>query len=91
MLELMQRFGIEAEVRLWPSNLEHGAEELLRKRFPKVLILKGEEAIATAFRLPARLQLRVRRLATRRPLASGNGQTVWRLRHLADLGQAQNH
>jgi polysaccharide pyruvyl transferase WcaK-like protein len=48
LLELMEKFGIDAEVRLWPSNLENGADALLAKRFPKVIILKGAEQIATA-------------------------------------------
>jgi polysaccharide pyruvyl transferase WcaK-like protein len=49
LLELMEKYGLDAEVRLWPSNLENGAGELLAKRFPKVIVLKGEAEIATAF------------------------------------------
>lgn len=49
-LELLETHKIEAEVRLWPGNLENGAGELLAKRFPKVIILKGKEAIATAIK-----------------------------------------
>lgn len=48
-LELMETFHVDAEVRLWPSNLENGAEELLRKRFPKCIVLKGSADIAKAF------------------------------------------
>lgn len=50
LLELLEKHGIEAEVRLWPSNLENGADALLAKRFPKVIVLKGAEAIATAIK-----------------------------------------
>lgn len=50
LLELMEKHGLDAEVRLWPSNLENGAGELLAKRFPKVIVLKGPEAIATAIK-----------------------------------------
>jgi polysaccharide pyruvyl transferase WcaK-like protein len=50
MLELLDQYVPDAEVRLWPSNLENGAEELLRKTFPRCVILTGKEAIATAFR-----------------------------------------
>lgn len=49
-LELIEKHGIEAEIRLWPGNLENGADALLARRFPKVIVLKGEEAIATAFK-----------------------------------------
>src|SRR5712691_4583036 len=50
MLELMEKFGIDAEVRLWPSNLENGTDALLAKRFPKVIVVKKPDAIATAFK-----------------------------------------
>ena len=46
MLELLGQYVPDAEVRLWPGNLENGAEELLRKTFPRCIILKGKEAIA---------------------------------------------
>src|SRR5687768_8058214 len=50
LLELLEKHSIEAEVRLWPGNLENGADQLLAKRFPKVIVLKGPEAIATAIK-----------------------------------------
>jgi polysaccharide pyruvyl transferase WcaK-like protein len=50
LLELLEKFGIDAEIRLWPSNLDNGADALLAKRFPKVIVLKGQEAIATAIK-----------------------------------------
>jgi polysaccharide pyruvyl transferase WcaK-like protein len=49
-LELLERFRIAAEVRLWPSNLENGADALLARRFPNVRVVATKEAIATAFR-----------------------------------------
>src|SRR5277367_2484448 len=50
LLELMEKFGIDAEVRLWPSNLDNSADALLAKRFPKVIVLKDPEHIATAIK-----------------------------------------
>jgi len=50
MLELMEKFGIDADVYLWPGNLENGAGELLAKRFPKVTVLGNKEAIQKAFK-----------------------------------------
>jgi polysaccharide pyruvyl transferase WcaK-like protein len=50
LLELMEKYELDAEVRLWPGNLENGAGELLAKRFPKVIVLKGQDAIAMAIK-----------------------------------------
>lgn len=49
LLELLKRHGVEADVFLWPSNLENGAGELLARTFPAVTVLNGKEAIAEAF------------------------------------------
>jgi polysaccharide pyruvyl transferase WcaK-like protein len=49
LLELLEKFKIDAEVRLWPSNLENGADALLARRFPKVIVVATKQAIATAF------------------------------------------
>src|SRR5438876_288836 len=49
-LELLKKFDIDAEVRLWPSNLENGADALLAKAFPNVIVAKGPEAIAAALK-----------------------------------------
>jgi hypothetical protein len=49
LLELLEKHGIDAEIRLWASNLENGAGALLAKRFPEVKVLAGPEEIATAF------------------------------------------
>ncbi len=37
-----------AEVRLWPSNVDNGVSDTLKKRFPKVSIGQGAEAVKTA-------------------------------------------
>jgi polysaccharide pyruvyl transferase WcaK-like protein len=50
MLELLQRFEIDADVFLWPGNLENGAGALLAKTFPAVKVLKGPDAIKAAFK-----------------------------------------
>lgn len=50
LLEMLEKAGIDAEVRLWPGNLQNGADALLAKRFPKVIVLNGPEAIATAIK-----------------------------------------
>src|SRR5438093_10043020 len=49
ILRLLEEFLPDAEVRLWPSSVGEGVEELLMRRFPKLVILKGPEAIKTAF------------------------------------------
>src|SRR3982751_3252781 len=49
VLRLLEQYLPEAEVRLWPSNVGNGVEQLLRDRFPAVPILKSESDIQTAF------------------------------------------
>ena len=49
VLSILEKHFPEAEVRLWPSNVNNGVEELLRTRFPKVQIVKGAENLKTAF------------------------------------------
>jgi Polysaccharide pyruvyl transferase len=49
ILHLLEQYLPEAEVRLWPSSVGGGVEEMLLRRFPKLVILKGPEAIKTAF------------------------------------------
>jgi len=50
LLHLLEQYLPNVEVRLWPSNVGNGVEELLRARFPKVSILKGDAAIQQAFK-----------------------------------------
>jgi len=49
VLTLIERYIPEAEVRLWPSHVGHGADEMLRRRFPKLQIVSGMEALTRAF------------------------------------------
>lgn len=48
MLALLEKYLPEAEVRLWPTDVGHGVSEILRRRFPKVAIVEGPEAIRSA-------------------------------------------
>jgi len=49
VLALLEKHYPEAEVRLWPSKVDNGAEEMLLQRFPKLTIIKGPEALKAAF------------------------------------------
>src|SRR5437879_5122103 len=49
VLAILEKHLPEAEVRLWPSSVDNGVEEMLRARFPKLIILKDAEAKKTAF------------------------------------------
>ncbi len=48
VLRLFQEYLPDVEVRLWPSNVDNGVEEMLNKRFPKVKIIKGRDDIKAA-------------------------------------------
>jgi polysaccharide pyruvyl transferase WcaK-like protein len=48
VLALLEQHLPDAEVRLWPSDVGNGVAELLQKRFPKVAIVQGAEAVAKA-------------------------------------------
>lgn len=43
VLALLEKHLPHVEVRLWPSKVDNGVEEMLMKRFPKLIILKGAE------------------------------------------------
>lgn len=43
VLALLEQHLPEVEVRLWPSKVDNGVEEMLKARFPKVKIIQGEE------------------------------------------------
>ncbi|KAA0992244.1 polysaccharide pyruvyl transferase family protein [Dyadobacter aurulentus] len=43
VLTLLEKHMPQAEVRLWPSDVGDGVEEMLAKRFPKVKIIKTDE------------------------------------------------
>jgi polysaccharide pyruvyl transferase WcaK-like protein len=49
ILHLLEQYLPEAEVRLWPSDIGNGVEEILRRRFPKLVVVKAPEEIRTAF------------------------------------------
>ncbi|MDR3405172.1 MAG: polysaccharide pyruvyl transferase family protein [Chthoniobacter sp.] len=49
ILYLLEQYLPEAEVRLWPTNIGDGVEEMLRRRFPKLIVVKAPEEIRTAF------------------------------------------
>jgi polysaccharide pyruvyl transferase WcaK-like protein len=42
VLALLEKHLPEVEVRLWPSKLDNGVEEMLNARFPNVKIIRGE-------------------------------------------------
>ncbi|GAB2795358.1 polysaccharide pyruvyl transferase family protein [Rhabdobacter roseus] len=50
VLTLLEKYLPDVEVRLWPSSVSQGVEELLRRRFPKVPIIRKTDEIATAFK-----------------------------------------
>ncbi len=49
VLHLLEEHLPGVEVRLWPTDVKNGVEEMLRKRFPKVAIVKGAEELKAAF------------------------------------------
>lgn len=49
VLALLEKHLPEVEVRLWPSKVDNGVEEMLMKRFPKLKIVKTPEDIKAAF------------------------------------------
>lgn len=48
LLSLLERHVPEAELYLWPSNLDNGVDQLLSRRFPRVRILKTPREIEGA-------------------------------------------
>lgn len=49
VLSILEKYYPEAEVRLWPSKVDNGVEEMLQARFPKLEIVKGPEMLKKAF------------------------------------------
>lgn len=43
VLVLLEKHLPDVEVRLWPSKVDNGVEEMLAARFPKVQIVRGED------------------------------------------------
>ncbi|MBD2752393.1 polysaccharide pyruvyl transferase family protein [Spirosoma validum] len=50
VLTLLEKYLPDVEVRLWPSNLDNGVEDLMRKRFPNVPIIRTPDEIQKAFK-----------------------------------------
>lgn len=48
VLALLEKHVPNAEVRLWPSKVDNGVAEVLKKRFPKVAIVQGADAVKAA-------------------------------------------
>lgn len=48
VLALLEKHLSEVEVRLWPSDVGNGVAEMLQKRFPRVTIVSGSEAVKGA-------------------------------------------
>jgi polysaccharide pyruvyl transferase WcaK-like protein len=48
MLKLLEQYVPDTEVRLWPGSVKDGVEELLMRRFPKLIVLHTPQEIATA-------------------------------------------
>src|SRR6186997_458454 len=49
VLALLEKHLPDVEIRLWPSSVDNGVEEMLMKRFPKLKIMMGREDILAAF------------------------------------------
>ena len=45
VLAILEKHLPGVEVRLWPSKVDNGVEEMLVSRFPKLRIVKGVDAI----------------------------------------------
>ncbi|VAX39056.1 hypothetical protein MNBD_PLANCTO02-1740 [hydrothermal vent metagenome] len=50
VLKLLETYLPDVEIYLWFSKLDNGVEELLLKRFPKLKIVKGKDALISAFK-----------------------------------------
>lgn len=49
VLAILEQHFPEAEVWLWPMQLNNGVDKLLSDRFPKLKIVKGKDALQAAF------------------------------------------
>ncbi len=49
VLAILENHLPDVEVRLWPSKVDNGVEEMLLARFPKLVIIKGAEQLKAAF------------------------------------------
>jgi len=49
MLELLAKYGIDADVRFWSSNMENDADKLFEKNFPGVPYFNNKAEVTKAF------------------------------------------
>jgi polysaccharide pyruvyl transferase WcaK-like protein len=49
VLAILEQHLPDADIFLWPSNVNNGVSELLRTRFPRLQIVQGGEALKRAF------------------------------------------
>jgi polysaccharide pyruvyl transferase WcaK-like protein len=49
VLALLEKHLPQAEVRLWPGKVDNGVDAMLMRRFPKLRIVQGAEALKAAF------------------------------------------
>ena len=49
VLALLEKQLPDIEVRLWPSKIDNGVEEMLLRRFPKLAIVQGRDRLQAAF------------------------------------------
>ncbi|HLQ43420.1 MAG TPA: twin-arginine translocation signal domain-containing protein, partial [Planctomycetaceae bacterium] len=49
VLALLEKHLPDIEVRLWPSKIDNGVEEMLLRRFPKLAIVQGRDRLQAAF------------------------------------------
>lgn len=49
VLKILEQHLPDVEVRLWPSKVDNGVQEMLLARFPKLKIIQGAEAVKAAF------------------------------------------
>ncbi len=50
VLALLEKHLPASEVRLWPGDVGNGVKEMLLRRFPKLVIVQGWDALSTAFK-----------------------------------------
>ncbi len=48
MLRLLEEFLPEAEVTLWPGNVDNGVDGMLRRRFPRLRLVQKKDDVAEA-------------------------------------------
>lgn len=49
LLAVLEKYLPNVEVRLWPSKVDNGVDEFLRKRFPRLTIIQDSQSLKTAF------------------------------------------